>query len=273
MTSRVNYHKDPLRLMSGKIPQDYRETVWSLIRPDEPSPIKQEPSIHNSNQDRLPKPQTHDRIIYPTTPEKTFQCQFCEKAFPFKYTKDRHEILHNRPQNANGNTYTCSDAPENSENGADTQMQTSMDSTNVDHRTNNGFECKVCKKVMYDKANLKRHVLTHETPTYPKCNICCQTLKSDHQLKKHQRDIHGHYKCTDCHYKCKDKRDLKCHTNCLQCTKKECTFVTQTKRQFKLHQLKCLGFIQCEVCQKTYSRYGNYNIHFMKEHPTEMQTK
>ena len=45
MAYKVNYHKDPLGLMSGKIPQDYLRLVQSLIRPDdeEPSPVQQRP--------------------------------------------------------------------------------------------------------------------------------------------------------------------------------------------------------------------------------------
>ena len=45
MARKVIYHKDPLGLMSGKIPQDYLRLVQSLIRPDdeEPSPVQQRP--------------------------------------------------------------------------------------------------------------------------------------------------------------------------------------------------------------------------------------
>ena len=71
MANKVIYHKDPLGLMSGKIPQDYLRLVQSLIRPDdeEPSPVQQ-----------MPLPIIPVQSTQPSGHRPSDICVFCQKA-------------------------------------------------------------------------------------------------------------------------------------------------------------------------------------------------
>ena len=49
MSSNVNFHKDPLGLMSGQVPKDYLKIVQSLIRPDANTSPKMPPEANTSS--------------------------------------------------------------------------------------------------------------------------------------------------------------------------------------------------------------------------------
>ena len=99
-----------------------------------------------------------------------------------------------------------------------------------------GFRCTYCGKVFNKKFNLLRHMKVHEDTSAAKCTICCKTMKNQVVLYQHTKRIHGSQCCPSCHYRCKKDQELKSHDYCIRCREEDCSFVTQSKRDFELHQ-------------------------------------
>ena len=72
MPLKMNFHKDPLGLMSGEIPQDYLNIVQSLIRPDVKPPVQQKPPTPGIKLYKIQSTQTK--------PKPSVICVSCQKA-------------------------------------------------------------------------------------------------------------------------------------------------------------------------------------------------
>nr|XP_023026274.1 oocyte zinc finger protein XlCOF19-like [Leptinotarsa decemlineata] len=122
-----------------------------------------------------------------------------------------------------------------------------MSEARTNKRSNNTFTCDICTKTFPMKFNLKRHLLTHQTPAEKikfECKVCSKKfLRHDHLVEHEQ--IHSEKKEIACPY----------------CPKK---FFHQ--RQLTRHQGVHRDKLSCELCSKKFSLKENLTAHMKRAH-------
>ncbi|KAB7503531.1 Zinc finger protein [Armadillidium nasatum] len=75
------------------------------------------------------------------------------------------------------------------------------------------FSCQICSYSSKEKANLKRHMMTHTGEKPFKCPICDYRSVAYHTIKRHYRIHTGEkpFACSVCEYRCSSSETLKNH--------------------------------------------------------------
>ena len=202
--------------------------------------------------------------------KRKFVCPNCPKRFNTRRHLESHIRMH-----TNDRRFKCSECDKTYK--YDAQLR-------IHHRLHTGqrFYCEVCKKPFIDKADLKRHLISHSDLRPYKCDtcgaafkrkgvlnahisrhgdlfniakdecrICGQTFKFKYYLKKHM-EIHDPH-----------RPSFKCHL---------CGKVVATQGSLRLHMKNSCSHLEhseylCEICGKTLRTKANLRKH--KKHHTD----
>ena len=114
------------------------------------------------------------------------------------------------------------------------------------------FPCKICKKLLSRKHDLKRHIKSVHTKQKFPCNLCFSVFNWKKNLNRHIKINHGElgphpFPCLQCDHKTTDKSNLNKHIK-----------NKHGKAEYK-----------CDICNKTFNRKDN----MMKHKKTHEKTK
>ncbi len=138
------------------------------------------------------------------------------------------------------------------------------------------FTCARCDKVYYTKANLKRHILTHEKPQFH-CDICQKSFTLNCELQRHNYRIHQEktesFTCTKCTKTFSDRMYLNRHmerthpdpAQRVKCNICRVPFSHKYKLQchMKTHQE---GKFLCMECNRKFYRSDHLKKHVCKQY-------
>ena len=161
------------------------------------------------------------------------------------------------------------------------------------------FPCDFCGKVFDNKSSLAVHVNNTHRLRPQTCEVCGKTFKNNKSLLDHLR-LHKTiececgksikaasylqhkakcqiYKCTDCDYETRSKRDLNTHLkvhqqNLFQCI--FCNYTTSRNANLKRHILNVhsdSAKFCCDECDKQFSRESSLSYHKEAKHSSKIK--
>ncbi|KAK2709822.1 zinc finger and BTB domain-containing protein 14-like isoform X2 [Artemia franciscana] len=133
---------------------------------------------------------------------KNFECNICNKRFPFHSQMERHRRVHtgNKP-------FKCDLCQKSYSRAFSLHIHQRL------HTGEKPFRCDVCQKSFSESGSLVSHRRVHTGEKPFKCNVCQKNFSRSGNLNAHQRLHTGEkpYKCDLCEKKFSLKSNLKCH--------------------------------------------------------------
>ncbi|XP_035715941.1 gastrula zinc finger protein XlCGF7.1-like isoform X2 [Folsomia candida] len=155
--------------------------------------------------------------------------------------------------------------------------------------TEKNWKCALCSKIFVRKQYFERHVITHETNSQVKCEICRKKLKNRLVLYTHMKSFHSNkakQRCQLCHQEFAMIRELRGHMERrhtpieerprLHCTFSGCpkTFLAKgylTKHFNQQHSHNPVRY-PCTLCKKEFTQKPSLDTH-IATHTTEKRFK
>ena len=166
----------------------------------------------------------------------------------------------------------------------------SSGSGNDDHKENsqnNLIECSICRKVLSDKNNLKKHVdVVHFNIRNYNCllDTCGKRFISRNDLNDHIRAVHEKKKdfiCHTCGQALSTRHGLRIHMRihiegsksitCSRCDKSFRHLSTYRKHIARVHDFVPENRLQCKLCHKFYNHQEGLRRHMRKFHDSKQR--
>lgn len=196
------------------------------------------------------------------TGEKLFTCKFCMESFARKDYLKNHEYTHsslfafrcskcghgfNQEVAKNSHESKCKRQKyECNECDYITYTSTSIRKHTQTH--NKLFKCSICSKAFALDKSLRDHTRTHTKELPFDCSKCDERFIEESEKKTHEHQCNGRrFECYVYKYKCYKKRDLICHMQSNQCSKRTRSFC-------------------CTECGKAFSFKTHLKLHLATEH-------
>lgn len=225
---------------------------------------------------------THRQTAHPTTGlYEELTCKPCNTRFTTSVGLDKHRRLKHAGENLDMYLcYVCSeqfkDIP-----SLNLHKDTHLDPSSEENRPHH---CGECPKSFKEIKHLKEHMIIHTRTTKEefKCDICGISYLRAHSLAKHrlihtQPDYKPEHKCFVCQETFSSRKELVAHKE--TCKRpigstricKVCNLTLPTRSKLiahlnEVHNDDSLGNLKCTICDKTYHRMTQKDIHMKQYH-------